>query len=1014
MRNWLYLAAVVLAAAAGRTRADVDTYKLPDPQLSINLIDSDPKESFLAVHLDPAGRLFVGGREGLFVYEPDGNGGFGKRQELLRLPKSAWVYDITTHGNDLYIATVSAIYFIPDGVIKRENLTVKRLIWGIPLGHVHQCFHNFEWGPEGDLYFTCGDPLTSYGDFRNRADHWGHWTWFVQPEGTKVEYNGVGGVFHVRPDGSNLQVVAGGLRNSLGLSFDADWNLFTNDNDHESIPAEYVPGRLIHVTPGAYFSWPRGWMPSKQPNRADLLETMNDHLGRYVPVGQVVYDDTLMAEKYRNSLIVDRWGEHKLVYCPIKPNGATFKAEEHNLLLCRGDARPVGVAVGGGGRIFATVCYMAANDSSPVYRSDIVVISPTDAKVDPAPYDITTAPSMKLYTELSSADWTRRHAAHTEILRRGGAVLEEAPSHYKLTGSQDPAWQSLIWLTVAGQGTVANANIQSLAADGDELSRLQAIRAISTFPELPANAPLLLAALNDSSLPVRLAAINAIRARLDDVPDAIIQGPARSDDTYLRQAATNLMAAKLSEQKLASLAQSPDAKTRLAAILAVGTRLTVPPPTGAVPEELALDARAQAGSYTISNFYQSEPVELRKLGRVGNYTMAQWWKQIPHTPEQEQLFGLLRDALGDSESGIRNEAAFYLNLLNDPTMTESVSKVFAEMLPKSLGPKQPITEAWAVGPFSDERRQFNVNHAPEQGPINLAAKHGSIAWKKVNAAGKTFEFDSLLGKSNDSSSYIYFRVESNKTQPAAMFLGAQLVRAMQNGTVVWETSSGRAFAPDADRVPLTLQAGSNDFLIRVHSNSRPMLQVSFEAASPLHVTLPDPLDSEQLADRLRQSKDAKDLMEIPPQFAAEDWEKRRAAGSIEKGRKLFDTLGCSKCHSATPDSPGGGAPSLVDAGKRFTVPYVVESILLPSKVVSPLFRGTVLQTNDGNLFSGLVVNETADQLDMRMSDTTLKTFKKSDIKARKTEDRSPMPQGLVRTPDELQDVLAYVMRDRPE
>ncbi len=36
-------------------------------------------------------------------------------------------------------------------------------------------------------------------------------------------------------------------------------NLFTNDNDHEGIPALYAPGRLMHVTEGSYWSWPRGW-----------------------------------------------------------------------------------------------------------------------------------------------------------------------------------------------------------------------------------------------------------------------------------------------------------------------------------------------------------------------------------------------------------------------------------------------------------------------------------------------------------------------------------------------------------------------------------------------------------------------------------------------------------------------------------------------------------------------------------------------------------------------------------
>ena len=186
---------------------------------------------------------------------------------------------------------------IPGGRTKREGLVPRRLVWGVPLGHVHQCFHGMTWGPDGDLYFAMGDPLTYYGDF-NRPDHWGHWTFFSRREsdatvgrvdgqrrpplsplpkgGRKVEagdaeewvrtpYNGVGGVFRCRPDGSNFQVVARGLRNSCGLTFDRDWNLFTNDNDHESIPAEYVPGRLNHVTPHAYFSWPAAGCCAKPP-----------------------------------------------------------------------------------------------------------------------------------------------------------------------------------------------------------------------------------------------------------------------------------------------------------------------------------------------------------------------------------------------------------------------------------------------------------------------------------------------------------------------------------------------------------------------------------------------------------------------------------------------------------------------------------------------------------------------------------------------------------------------------
>ena len=42
-------------------------------------------------------------------------------------------------GDDLYVITVSALYLFPGGVTRRAELTPKRLIWGVPLWHVHQC-----------------------------------------------------------------------------------------------------------------------------------------------------------------------------------------------------------------------------------------------------------------------------------------------------------------------------------------------------------------------------------------------------------------------------------------------------------------------------------------------------------------------------------------------------------------------------------------------------------------------------------------------------------------------------------------------------------------------------------------------------------------------------------------------------------------------------------------------------------------------------------------------------------
>jgi len=244
-------------------------YRLVDSELRFVGIDSDATESFLALQLDSAGRLFAGGREALFVYEPSRDGLYQPRQLLYRFPKDSWIYGIAIRGADLYVSTHTAVYVLEGAVLKRTDIQPKRLVWGqpmLPYFEEHQGMHALAFGPEGDLYFSAGDNLVGYGDFK-RADHWGHWTFFHGNARTPVTT--VGMVARISPDGAIFAPVARGLRNCCGLAFDANWNLFGNDNDHESLPNEYVPGRLLNITPHAYFSWPRGWLVEKQPWRAD-------------------------------------------------------------------------------------------------------------------------------------------------------------------------------------------------------------------------------------------------------------------------------------------------------------------------------------------------------------------------------------------------------------------------------------------------------------------------------------------------------------------------------------------------------------------------------------------------------------------------------------------------------------------------------------------------------------------------------------------------------------------------
>src|SRR5689334_17671934 len=116
---WLELAAV--PADVGNLKAELPAqysdYRRADTELKVVGIDSDPSESFLALELDSAGRLFAGAREALFVYEPAKGGLYQPRHLLYRFPKDSWIYGIAIRGPDLYVSTHTAVYVLEDAVL---------------------------------------------------------------------------------------------------------------------------------------------------------------------------------------------------------------------------------------------------------------------------------------------------------------------------------------------------------------------------------------------------------------------------------------------------------------------------------------------------------------------------------------------------------------------------------------------------------------------------------------------------------------------------------------------------------------------------------------------------------------------------------------------------------------------------------------------------------------------------------------------------------------------------------
>jgi len=898
-------------ATAAATRPNVQPTAGPhlkalNADYQVTLIDQSPDAVYLGVKVDRDGNLFVGGREGLFLFalKPDGN--YAARQELLRFPQDSIIMGLEFKDDDLYVLTSNALYLVPRGRVQRTKLQPQRILWGLPLD-LHVSFHCLAWGPDGDLYVTHGDPLLNYGDWK-RPDHWGHWTLYCGRDNQPRPYTGQGAVLRMRPDGTNVRVVATGLRGPVGLAFTADGHLFTNDNDHESRADQYAPARLLHVLPGVDFAWPRGWMASKSPDRFDLIEPVVADLGRGVPCDLLAYGDEELAE-YQHKLLMCRWDRKAVTAYRLVPRGVSFSAKEETILQGEENCRPVGIATGRGGRLFVTNLYMAGNMAAPYCASDLVMVSRKNTKQSASP--------------------------NSSVVRQA----EPRGSIY------DPSVRS----------------VTELLAD------------------------------------------------------------AQSDDTYQRQLAVRDLARRATDQELETWSRVSEPRLRLAAVLAAGHKLTVPDPDSvplenielSYPKENAFFKRAQP-------FYgTAEKIDLATLGRVGSFTIAQWWAVVERTPERQALFALLMQALRDPAEDVRLQAAYFLALLNDPQSEPLVinTRRNVQLQRLAAAPERRVSQVWSVGPFEDGNDATLARaHAPEQDSLDLTVRFGARGWeaREITRAAAT------TNRTNGQvSHYWYFRVQSGTRQTALVSLnGAGPARLWQNGTAVADSVPASAARPatEAQRLAwlVDLQPGGNDFLLRLAGHeAEPVADLRFRGPAALEVTLPEKLDSALLAARLRDAAQSGGTQPLSPEFLSTNWTTAAEQGDPQEGRRLYGTLGCTKCHAIAPDQKSGGAPSLLEAKRRFTIPHLVESILLPSQHIAEPFRGQTLVLDDGRTFTGLVVAESQETLELLLPDATRRVIEKQQIEERGPNALSPMPAGLVRTPDELRHLLRYLLLDRP-
>jgi putative membrane-bound dehydrogenase-like protein len=135
-----------------------------------------------------------------------------------------------------------------------------------------------------------------------------------RPEGDRLLFQ-QGGILRLRPDGTDLHVFAGGLRNIYDVALDEDLNVFVRDNENDG--GDYMI-RVCRSFFGADHGYP--YLYNERPQEA--LRPLAD-LGRGSSAGGTSYLETAFPKEFRESLFFCEWGRAVVRYHK-SPQGSHF------------------------------------------------------------------------------------------------------------------------------------------------------------------------------------------------------------------------------------------------------------------------------------------------------------------------------------------------------------------------------------------------------------------------------------------------------------------------------------------------------------------------------------------------------------------------------------------------------------------------------------------------------------------------------------------------------------------
>ena len=932
-------------------------------------------------------------------------------------------------GKDVYFTNMPHLWLLRDenGDDQAEVHQSLAYGFGVHVQFLGHDLHGLALGPDGYLYFSCGDR-----GFNVKT-----------PNGELVSID-CGAVLRCELDGSNLEIYHTGLRNPQELAFDAHGNLFTGDNNGDGGDL----AKWIQIVRGADSGWRNGWQWVNEPtprgffNEEKLWSPHFDGQAAYLippvanigdgPSGVTYNPGTGMPPEYDGHFFMcDFRGEasYSLIWdISMKEKGAGFELVEKkpfikNTLVTDCDFGPDGAMyfsdwVSGWGQTGKGRIYRAF-DPKLAHSKDVLEVKRLLKE------GVSKRAEPELEGLLSHKDMRIRLRAEMELAKRGKkgfeALQHAAQSAPSLLGRLHGVW---------GMGVAARwdksldaSALVPFLADKEPEVRAQAARMVGKAGEKE-----LVKLLRDPNARVQMRAAS------------------RLGEMSVSQAESEL-------RELADRAGQADATLRSAAMWALSSCAVTKAPSGTLPEPYGGQAPLSSISAVVAGRLRKDPALARSLYVADPLIVAEAARAIYDVPipaALPALAGLVtseklpaqqitrRVTHANYRLGTRDNALalarFALRTDADPySRTEAL-----ELLGKWKEPhgRDLLLGLWRPLPVRDDSYLPAIVESLAQEQVALAPESIVRAW--VGLAGQ-YKVANVAGLVRDLALDVK---KPEKLRVASLRALDSIAPADFRDTL--KLALGDSLdAVRAAALTILLRVAPDEalpFLAAATHGNRDERRAAYAALA----THPSPQAGELLAAEL--SRYAAGL--VPGEVAlelVEACEKRagqkpaldalrapRAAdalvapyldgllgGDAERGRRIFKEkaeVSCLRCHriaqEGVENTEGGQVgPNLAGVGKRLTRLELIESIVDPNRKIATGFQASVVFLKDGAPLEGIVFEENEKELKLRDKDDKVHVVAREDVESTKT-GLSPMPADLTKnlSREEIRDLVEFLSR----